>query len=83
MFMESTQPSHYLFHPNLLLIVSHQGVLIELFTPVRGVVNNQSDALVAGINIWVEAVVACKEHKIVYLVLGRWLPHYHIDIIIR
>ncbi|CAM3854388.1 hypothetical protein [Aquirufa aurantiipilula] len=68
-------------HPNLLLLVTPQGLLIQLFTPIKGVVIEQSGTLQRGTTVWIEAIMQSKEHKIMYLVLGKWLPYFHINVI--
>ncbi len=68
-------------HPNLLLLVTPQGLLIQLFTPIKGIVIKQSGTLKQGTTVWIEAIMQSKEHKIIYLVLGKWIPYYHINVI--
>ncbi len=67
-------------HPNLLLLITPQGMLMQLFTPIKGIIVKQSGTLEKGTSVWVEAIMESKVHKIKYLVLGKWIPYYHIHV---
>lgn len=77
--MKKKQNVEYL-HPNVLLLVTTRGVLIELFTPIRAVVTSQIGKLAEGTNVYIEAIMQSKEHKILYYVMGSWLPYQYFKV---
>jgi len=77
--MKRKQNVEYL-HPNVLLLVTNRGVLIELFTPIRAVVTSQVSNLGEGTHVYIDAIMQSKEHKILYYVMGNWLPYQYFKV---
>lgn len=77
--MKRKQKVEYL-HPNVLLLVTTKGVLIELFTPIRAVVTSQVGKLAEGTHVYIEAIMQSREHKILYYVMGNWLPYQYFKV---
>lgn len=67
-------------HPNVLLLITKGGHLIELFTPIRAVTNQQVDSLSKGTHVYIEAIATSKQYRIVYFILGRWWPYQYFKI---
>lgn len=78
--MKKKQQQVEYLHPNVLLLITPKGVLIELFTPIRAKVINQVGNLEEGTSVWIEAIMQSKEHKIMYYVLGSWYAYHHFKI---
>ena len=78
-YMKKKQKVEYL-HPNVLLLVTSKGVLIELFTPIRALVTSQVGKLAEGTNVYIEAIMQSHEHKILYYVMGNWLPYKYFKV---
>ncbi len=77
--MKRKQNVEYL-HPNVLLLVNSKGILIELFTPIRAQVTSQVGKLAEGTHVYIDAIMQSKEHKILYYVMGKWLPYHHFKV---
>lgn len=67
-------------HPNILLLISPKGVLIELFTPIRATVIEDIGSLKVGTMVYIDAIVQSKEHKILYCIMGKWYPYHHFKV---
>lgn len=77
--MKKKQNVEYL-HPNVLLLVTTKGVLIELFTPIRAVVTSQVGHLAEDTHVYIDAIMQSQEHKILYYVMGNWLPYQYFKV---
>lgn len=77
--MKRKQKVEYLY-PNVLLLVTSKGVLIELFTPIRAVVTSPIGRLAEGTHVYIDAIMQSKEHKILYYVMGNWLPYHYFKV---
>lgn len=67
-------------HPNVLLVITVQGTLIELFTPIRAQVIKDIAGLNKGTFVHIEAIVKSKEHKLLYCIVGKWYPYHHFKV---
>lgn len=78
--MKKKQQHVEYLHPNVLLLITPKGVLIELFTPIRAKVICKVGNLEEGTSVWIEAIMQSKEHKIMYYVLGSWYAYKNFNI---
>ena len=77
--MKGKQSVEYL-HPNVLLLINNKGILIELFTPIRAKVIEPIGRLTEGTSVYIDAIMQSKEHKILYHVMGNWLPYHYFKV---
>ena len=77
--MRKKQKVEFLY-PNILLLISPKGVLIELFTPIRAMVTNEIGNLQVGTMVYIDAIIQSKEHKILYCIIGKWYPYHHFKV---
>ncbi len=67
-------------HPNVLLVISTKGVILELYTPIRAEVIRQVGNLPKGTKVYIDAIVKDKKHKILYCISGKWYPYNYLTV---
>lgn len=67
-------------HPNVLLLITPKGVLIELFTPIKAKVVTDVGQLKVGTTVYIEAIVKSDDHRLLFLVTGSWIPYHHFRV---
>ncbi len=63
-------------HPNVLLVITPKGVILELFTPIRAEVIRKVGNLPKGTKVYIDAILKSEEHKILYCISGKWYPYH-------
>lgn len=77
--MRKNQQVEFL-HPNILLLITPKGALIELFTPIRATVMEDIGTLKRGTLVYIDAIIQSQEHKILYCVFSKWYPYHHFKV---
>lgn len=77
--MRKNQQVEFL-HPNILLLITPKGALIELFTPISAVVIDDVNNWKIGTMIYIDAIVQSNEYKLLYCILGKWYPYHHFKV---
>jgi hypothetical protein len=62
-------------HPNVLLVITPKGVILELFTPIRAEVIRKVGNLPKGTKVYIDAILKSEEHMILYCISGIWYPY--------
>ncbi len=62
-------------HPNVLLVITTKGVILELYTPIRAEVIRQVGNLPKGTKVYIDAILKSEEHKILYCISGKCYPY--------
>jgi hypothetical protein len=62
-------------HPNVLLVITPKGVILELFTPIRAEVIRKVGNLPKGTKVYIDAILKSEEHMILYCISGKWYPY--------
>ncbi|MHA8055524.1 hypothetical protein VR611_06220 [Aquirufa nivalisilvae] len=77
--MRKNQQVEFL-HPNILLLITPKGALIELFTPIRALVKEEVGSLKVGTTVYIDAILQSQEHRILYCIIGKWYPYHHFKV---
>jgi hypothetical protein len=67
-------------HPNVLLVITPKGIILELYTPIRAEVIREIGNLPKGTKVYIDAIVKSDEHKILYCISGRWYPYIYLTV---
>jgi hypothetical protein len=67
-------------HPNVLLVVTPKGIIMELFTPIRAQVTKSIGNLTIGTFVYIDSIVKNDEHKILYCISGKWYPYSYFRV---
>jgi hypothetical protein len=68
-------------HPNVLLVVTTKGIIIELFTPIRAeVVSSKLKKLPKGTKVYIDAIVKDPIHRILYYIGSEWYPYNYFRV---
>jgi len=62
-------------HPNILLVITPKGIILELYTPIRAEVIRQVGNLPKGTKVYIDSILKSEEHKILYCISGKWYPY--------
>ncbi len=77
--MRKNQQVEFL-HPNILLLITPKGALIELFTPIRAIVKEDAGSLKVGTTVYIDAILQSQEHRILFCIIGKWYPYHHFKV---
>jgi uncharacterized ferritin-like protein (DUF455 family) len=64
-------------HPNVLLVITPKGIILELYTPIRAEVIRQIGDLP---KVYIDAIIKSDEHKILYYIGSKWYPYHHFKV---
>jgi hypothetical protein len=67
-------------HPNVLLVITPKGIILELYTPIRAEVIRQVNNLPKGTKVYIDAIMQSSEHKLLYLISGKWYPYNYLTV---
>jgi hypothetical protein len=67
-------------HPNVLLVITPKGIILELYTPIRAEVTCQVGNLPKGTKVYIDAIMQSTEHKLLYLISGKWYPYNYLTV---
>ena len=67
-------------HPNVLLVITTKGIILELYTPIRAEVIRQAGNLPKGTKVYIEAIIKSDQHKILYYIGSKWYPYHHFKV---
>ncbi len=62
-------------HPNVLLVITPKGIILELYTPIRAEVTRKVGNLPKGTKVYIDSILKSEEHKILYCISGKWYPY--------
>ncbi len=67
-------------HPNVLLVITPKGIILELYTPIRAEVIRQVGNLPKGTKVYIDVIIKSDEHKILYYIGSKWYPYHHFKV---
>jgi hypothetical protein len=67
-------------HPNVLLVITPKGVILELYTPIRAEVIREIGNLPKGTKVYIDAIMQSSEHKLLFLISGKWYPYIYLTV---
>jgi hypothetical protein len=67
-------------HPNVLLVITPKGIILELYTPISAEVIRKVGNLPKGTKVYIDAIVTSEVHKILYLISGKWYPYFYLSV---
>jgi len=67
-------------HPNVLLVITPKGIIMELFTPIRAQVTKPIGNLTIGTYVYIDSIVKNDEHKILYCIASKWYPYSYFRV---
>jgi hypothetical protein len=67
-------------HPNVLLVITPKGIIMELFTPIRAQVTKSIGNLTVGTFVYIDSIVKNDVYKILYCISGKWYPYYYFRV---
>ena len=67
-------------HPNVLLVITTKGIILELYTPIRAEVIRQVGNLPKGTKVYIDAILKSEENKILYCISGKWYPYSFFNV---
>jgi len=67
-------------HPNVLLVITPKGIIMELFTPIRAQVSRPIGNLTIGTYVYIDSIVKNDAHKILYCISGKWYPYSYFRV---
>lgn len=67
-------------HPNVLLVITPNGVILELYTPIRAEVIREIGNLPKGTKVYIDAIVKDNKHKILYCISGKLYPYQYFKV---
>jgi len=67
-------------HPNVLLVITLKGIILELYTPIRAEVIRKVGNLPKGTKVYIDAIVKDNTHKILYCIGSKWYPYHHFKV---
>jgi hypothetical protein len=67
-------------HPNVLLVITTKGVILELYTPIRAEVIREIGNLPKGTKVYIDAIMQNAEHRLLYFISGRWYPYIYLTV---
>jgi hypothetical protein len=66
-----------------LMLVTGKGKLREIFVPFQVRCKQPIGILKINTIVYVDAVSQSDEHRILYKVLGQWLPYGHFQLVVQ
>ena len=67
-------------HPNVLLVITPKGIILELFTPMRAEVIREIGNLPKGTKVYIDSILKNDEHRILYCIASKWYPYHHFKV---
>ncbi len=67
-------------HPNVLLVITPKGIILELYTPIRAEVIREIGNLPKGTKVYIDAILKSDKYKILYCISGRWYPYNYLTV---
>jgi hypothetical protein len=67
-------------HPNVLLVITPKGIILELYTPIGAEVTRKVGNLPKGTKVYIDAIMQSTEHKLLYLIYGKWYPYIYLTV---
>ena len=67
-------------HPNVLLVITPKGIILELYTPIRAEMIRQVGNLPKGTKVYIDAIVKDNTHKILFFIGSKWYPYHHFKV---
>ena len=67
-------------HPNVLLVITPKGIILELYTPIRAEVIREMGNLPKGTKVYIDAIVKDNKHKILYCIGSKWYAYHHFKV---
>ncbi|MFM7014774.1 hypothetical protein [Flavobacterium sp.] len=67
-------------HPNVLLVITPKGIILELYTPIRAEVVREIGNLPKGTKVYIDAIVKDNLNKIIYCIGSKWYPYRHFKV---
>jgi hypothetical protein len=67
-------------HPNVLLVITPKGIIMELFTPIRVQVVTSIGNLTIGTFVYIDSIVKNDAYKILYCIAGKWYPYSYFRV---
>lgn len=67
-------------HPNVLLVITTKGTILELYTPIRAEVIREIGNLPRGTKVYIDAIMQSDEYKILYCISGKWYPYNYLTV---
>jgi hypothetical protein len=67
-------------HPNVLLVITPKGIIMELFTPIRAQVTKSIGNLTIGTYVYIDSIVKDNKYKILYCIGSKWYPYHHFKV---
>ena len=67
-------------HPNVLLVITPKGIIMELFTPIRAQVIKSIGNITIGTYVYIDSIVKNDKYKILYCISGKWYPYSYFRV---
>lgn len=67
-------------HPNVLLVITPKGIILELYTPIRAEVVREIGNLPKGTKVFIDSIMQSEKHKILYCISGKWYPYNYLTV---
>ncbi len=67
-------------HPNVLLVITPKGIILELYTPIRPEVIRGFGNLQKVTRGYIEAILRENKYKRLYCIGSKWYAYHHFKV---